>query len=125
MIALVLAAALVGPPAPQPPKPYAEPAFSAPTPFKRTVDHVWWIGLATLGDKESTRWGLRRCASCRELNQTLSDDVLLATFVGSAVTEYVLESNGNHKAAKWMRWVTVGGHALFIANNVFRGVRRK
>ena len=125
MIALLLAAALAGPPAPQTPP---------PVPVEKIADdlskHLAWIATGYTADMLGTGYGLKHCATCFEANpiggQT-GDIGILALKTGSAVGTglivYKLERKGHHK---WATGLSLSYAAIgFLAGgqNFLHGIR--
>jgi hypothetical protein len=123
VIVLLLAAALVGPPAP------------APCPAARTAElfHGFVVDSARIGgglmvDLWSTEFALARCPSCREgnpLGLTKSERIYLkgATAAAEIAVCHKLRRDGHPVWAKWTGRLILGLQAFAAADNVRLGIR--
>ena len=126
MIALLLAAALMGPPAPA--------RADDPVPVEKLADdlskHLAWIAAGATIDLTGTGYGLKHCPSCFEANPIggQSGDIgIVALKMGSAVgvglITFKLERGGHHK---WATGLSLSYAAIgFLAGgqNFLHGIR--
>jgi len=124
MIALLLAAALVGPPAPK---------TRATVKVEEMADsfalHAAVIGFAFAADMGTTSWALRRCPTCFEAGLGADVEARTALHLGYGTVAlgacYLLERTGHRN---WARAVAAGTAGIFggaaISNSV-HAIRRR
>lgn len=124
MLGLVLAVALVGPPA---------PVVTAPVhTHEEAVDKAVGCGVEVVlwsaGDLYSTAWALDHNPQAYEANPLgFSVESRIATKMATnsllVAGCYILERKHLHKEAKILRWLVRGAGTLLIINNVKQGTK--
>ena len=113
-----------------PADPWGSPPAPAEShsPLRDAAVDVAWLGGAAGLDLASTRYGLSRCATCREANPlAASAGTALALKVGATAVAgwgcYELRRHGHPRGAKWLRWGIVAVWSGAAVNNVIRARR--
>ena len=129
MISLLLAATLIGPPAP-PPQNEQVTAPQLATQLDHTAECVVKVGFVAAGDVGSTGWALARCPTCREanplgVNAEARIALKLSTAMAVGATCYALERSGHHNAARAVRLGYTLPTLYLIVANVIHAIRRQ
>lgn len=122
LCSLLLAASLVGPPAPPTPQDVAAEHSRI---LRGTAVDTAVLVVGAGFDLASTEWALSQCANCREgnpLGQTVERRVALkvATTAAVVVVCHRLRKGGHHRSATTLRWIAFGIQLAAATNNAIR-----